>query len=83
MWKIRKKKKDEFYSQRNVFCDWCEYQPACDKFNCSSEVALRMDEQKKLKVIKDAERKAKKLLEDDRIEKPKKNEPTHKDPKGV
>tara|TARA_R110000782_G_scaffold184388_2_gene274673 strand:+ start:34489 stop:35361 length:873 start_codon:yes stop_codon:yes gene_type:complete len=83
VWKIRKKKKDEFYSQRNVFCDWCEYQPACDKFNCSSEVALRMDEQKKLKVIKDAERKAKKLLEDDRIEKPKKNEPTHKDPKGV
>ena len=49
VWMIRKKKKTEFWSQQNVFCDWCEYQPACDKFHSSAEVCVRLEEQKELR----------------------------------
>lgn len=49
VWMIRKKKKDEFWSQQNMFCDWCEFKPACDKFNSASEVCTRLEEQQELK----------------------------------
>jgi RecB family exonuclease len=49
VWKIRKKKTDEFYAQENIFCNWCEYQKACPRFECDQIVSKRIDEQKELK----------------------------------
>ena len=49
VWRIRKKKKEEFWAQENVFCDWCEFQEACPRFHAESVVNTRLDEQKKLK----------------------------------
>jgi RecB family exonuclease len=49
VWRIRKKKKDEFWAQENIFCDWCEYKDACPKFNSEETVCKRIDEQKELK----------------------------------
>ena len=49
VWRIRKKKKDEFWAQENVFCDWCEYKEACPKFQSEQTVCKRIDEQKELK----------------------------------
>ena len=45
VWKIRKKKKDEFPASQNQFCDWCEYKPVCPLFNESCDVRTRLDEQ--------------------------------------
>lgn len=33
VWRIRKKKQDEFPPQKNMFCDWCEYKPMCPAHN--------------------------------------------------
>ena len=49
VWRIRKKKKDEFWAQENIFCDWCEYKEACPKFHSDEHVCKRIDEQKELK----------------------------------
>ena len=49
VWRIRKKKKDEFWAQENVFCDWCEYKEACPRFQSDEIVCKRIDEQKELK----------------------------------
>ena len=49
VWRIRKKKTDEFFAQRNMFCDWCEYKDACPKFESEDTVCKRIDEQKALK----------------------------------
>ena len=49
VWRIRKKKKDEFWAQENVFCNWCEYQEACPNFHSEEVVCKRIDEQKELK----------------------------------
>jgi putative RecB family exonuclease len=53
VWKIRKKKKDEFPPMQNQFCDWCEYKPMCPVFNDQCTVQKRIEEQKAQ--IKDAE----------------------------
>jgi len=49
VWRIRKKKKDEFWAQENVFCDWCEYKEACPRFHSEDVVCKRLDEQRVLK----------------------------------
>ena len=49
VWRIRKKKKDEFWAQENIFCDWCEYKEACPRFHSETDVCKRIDEQKELK----------------------------------
>lgn len=49
VWRIRKKKKDEFWAQQNVFCDWCEYKEACPKFQSEEVVCKRLEEQRELK----------------------------------
>ena len=49
VWRIRKKKKDEFWAQENVFCDWCEYHDACPRFHSENVVCERIDEQKLLR----------------------------------
>lgn len=49
VWKIRKKKKDEFPAMQNDFCDWCEYKPMCPLFNDGCEVQRKIEEQLKLK----------------------------------
>lgn len=49
VWRIRKRKTEEFYAQENVFCDWCEFKDACPRFHCEKTVARRIDEQKELK----------------------------------
>jgi RecB family exonuclease len=55
VWRIRKKKKDEFWAQENVFCDWCEYKEACPRFQSEETVCKRIDEQKELKKRLDEE----------------------------
>jgi CRISPR/Cas system-associated exonuclease Cas4 (RecB family) len=45
VWRIRKKTKDEFPPQKNIFCDWCEFKSVCEKFNSKEEVCKRLDEQ--------------------------------------
>jgi ATP-dependent helicase/DNAse subunit B len=52
VWRIRKKKKDEFPAQENVFCDWCEFKPVCEKFCSKEEVKTRLEEQIRLKESK-------------------------------
>jgi len=49
VWRIRKKKKDEFWAQENIFCDWCEYKEACPRFHSDQIVCQRIDEQKEAK----------------------------------
>lgn len=49
VWRIRKKKKDEFPPQENIFCDWCEFKPVCERFNSKEDVCKRLEEQVKLK----------------------------------
>ena len=51
VWKIRKKKKDEFAPSRNEFCDWCAYKKACPEF-CSM-----FDVQKKIEELKEKKKK--------------------------
>jgi hypothetical protein len=58
VWMIRKKKKDEFWANQNVFCDYCEFQPICHKFNTEAQVCVRLEEQTALK---------KKLAEDKKL----------------
>jgi hypothetical protein len=54
VWKIRKKKKDEFPPMQNSFCDWCEYKPMCPCFNDQCTVQTKIEEQTKLKAQKEA-----------------------------
>ena len=63
VWRIRKKTKDDFPPQQNIFCDWCEFKPVCEKFNSKEEVCKRLDEQivkrdllKEAKALKEAEK---------------------------
>ena len=49
VWRIRKKKADDFPPMRNMFCNWCDHQPSCDLFNSPEVVAKRLDEQKKIR----------------------------------
>lgn len=49
VWKIRKKKKDDFPAMQNTFCDWCEYKPMCPVFNTDCEVKQKIEEQTKLR----------------------------------
>jgi len=46
VWKIRKKKKDEFPAMQNQFCEWCEYKDMCPCFNDADTVSRRIEEQK-------------------------------------
>lgn len=48
VWRIRKKKKDEFPAQRNIFCPWCEFLEICPKFHTEQEIAPKLVEQLKL-----------------------------------
>jgi ATP-dependent helicase/DNAse subunit B len=63
VWRIRKKTKDEFPAQRNIFCDWCEFQPMCSKFNSEAIVTCKMNEQVALRDKMKEEKKLKELLE--------------------
>ena len=54
VWKIRKKKKDEFPAMQNQFCEWCEYKPMCPAFNDNCTVQAKLEEQAKLKAQKEA-----------------------------
>lgn len=45
VWRIRKKTKDQFPAQSNVFCDYCEMQDACEKYHSKEVVCKRLDEQ--------------------------------------
>lgn len=49
VWKIRKKKTEEFYPTKNKFCDFCQYQPLCPEFANPQDINQRLEEQKKLK----------------------------------
>lgn len=53
VWKIRKKKKDEFPAMQNQFCEWCEYKPLCPVFNQPCDIQVRLEEQIKLKAQKE------------------------------
>jgi hypothetical protein len=53
VWKVRKKKKDEFPPMQNEFCDWCEYKPLCPVFNQECDVKQRLAEQDILKKSQD------------------------------
>jgi len=55
VWKIRKKKKDEFPAMQNQFCEWCEYKPLCPAFNDNCTIESRIEEQVKLKNQKETE----------------------------
>jgi putative RecB family exonuclease len=55
VWRIRKKKKDEFPPMQNKFCDWCEYKPACPLFHDQCTVQRKLDEQIELKAQKEKE----------------------------
>lgn len=57
VWRIRKKKSNEFYEQENKFCDWCEMKPVCRRFNSEEVVCKRLDEQKELKKKLDEQKK--------------------------
>jgi len=55
VWRIRKKKNDkaEFPAQKNIFCDYCEYQcEHCPKFSSEESVAKKIQEAKELKKSK-------------------------------
>mgnify|MGYP003624237746 CR=1 FL=1 len=45
VWRVRKKTSNEFYPQENMFCNWCEFKPACSRFNDEKAIACRMEEQ--------------------------------------
>tara|TARA_R110002126_G_scaffold84465_21_gene205281 strand:- start:2068 stop:2892 length:825 start_codon:yes stop_codon:yes gene_type:complete len=66
VWRVRKKKGTDFHAQENIFCDWCEYKPACPRFNSEAVVHCRLEEQKVL---------AKKLREERKLEEAK-NKPS-------
>lgn len=57
VWRIRKKREDEFWAQENIFCPWCEFQQACPKFHDQDTVNCRIDDQKELKKRLDEEKK--------------------------
>ena len=66
VWRIRKKTKDDFPPQKNIFCDWCEFKPACEKFNSKEEVCKRLDEQiKKRDLLKEQKEVAKETPKED------------------
>ena len=49
VWRIRKKTKDEFPPQKNIFCDYCEFQPVCPHFSTQEQVCKRLEEQIQLR----------------------------------
>ena len=50
VWRIRKKKKGEFYPTENMFCDWCEFKCSyCPKFSQPQLVEQRLDEYRQKK----------------------------------
>lgn len=61
VWRIRKKKKDDFPAQSNIFCDWCEMKDVCEKFTSKDLVCKRLDEQI---ILRDKLKEEKKLAED-------------------
>jgi len=62
VWRIRKKKRDEFPPMRNIFCDYCDMKPVCPLFNSEKEVCERLEEQRALAAEK------KKLREQSKVE---------------
>tara|TARA_R110002096_G_scaffold207551_5_gene393979 strand:+ start:129 stop:953 length:825 start_codon:yes stop_codon:yes gene_type:complete len=48
VWRVRKKTSKDFYAQENMFCNWCEFKPACPRFESEEVVACRIEEQKVL-----------------------------------
>lgn len=57
VWKIRKKKKDDFRASRNEFCNWCAYKSACPEFCTMNEVTKKIEELKAKKSSEDKNRK--------------------------
>lgn len=47
VWKIRKKKLNEFNATINEFCRWCGYKSVCPEFNSNGIVQSRLNECKK------------------------------------
>lgn len=54
VWKIRKKKKDQFRPQRNQYCRWCAFKKACPEFCKPDEV------QKQVELLQEAKESLKK-----------------------
>ena len=48
VWKIRKKKLNEFKASENTFCNWCEYIDMCPLFEPPIHVEKRLTEQREL-----------------------------------
>jgi len=57
VWRVRKKKSEEFPPMRNMFCDYCEFQKLCPVFEDEKTVTCRLEEQKALKKRLDEEEK--------------------------
>jgi ATP-dependent helicase/DNAse subunit B len=49
VWMIRKKKSEEFWPQENKFCNFCEFKPACPKFNSEEQVCKALNEQEEMR----------------------------------
>ena len=49
VWRIRKKTKNDFPPQKNIYCGNCEFQQACTLFCTKEDVEKRIDEQIKLR----------------------------------
>lgn len=60
VWKIRKKKKEDFVSMRNDFCNWCAYKGACPEFNDQATCTKKIDELKERKKMLNEQKKNKK-----------------------
>ena len=70
VWRIRKKKKDEFPAQSNIFCDWCEMKDVCERHTPKELVCQRLEEQIVLRdKLKEEKKLAEKILEEDKDEK--------------
>lgn len=54
VWRIRKKTKDEFPPQKNIFCDYCEFQPVCPHYSTQEQVCTRLEEQIKMRDLEKA-----------------------------
>ena len=81
VWKIRKKKADEFYPTRNKFCDFCQYQPLCPEFASHKDICERMDEQMKLKEQRKLEKQASQKDVEAQLQSPKSPEEIPKEQK--
>ena len=49
VWKIRKKKKDEFHPSKNEYCWWCGYSQLCPEFSSSAKITESLKYVKKSK----------------------------------